>query len=297
MLNALRFAAPPLLVVGGLVLGACLLRNQPPQYMQDVPQGEEAVKKALGEIRKELGDDYRVEQVSDVFFVASNDGVNAFEAYKRTIGRVYGYLTKHYFEKKPEKPLRVFLFKDKETYEGYVKKAYGRDPSTPFGFYMSGERKMVMNIATGTGTLAHELVHPLLAEDFPTVPSWFNEGFASLFEQSTTTREGRMVGLVNWRLPGLKRAMKEKRSITLDELLATDTNAFYGDDKGVNYATARYLCLWLQERDLLLKFYKEFKAKAKEDPSGKASLEKIAGKKLDELDKTWRAWVETLEYP
>ena len=71
-----------------------------------------------------------------------------------------------------------------------------------FGFYMSGERKMVMNIATGTGTLAHELVHPLLAEDFPNVSSWFNEGFASLYEQSGS-RGSRMMGFVNWRLPGL----------------------------------------------------------------------------------------------
>ena len=80
---------------------------------------------------------------------------------------MFRYLYQDYFTKKPEKPIRVYLFKDKETYEKHCETAYGRAPSTPFGFYMAKERKMVMNIGTGTGTLAHELVHPLLGEDFP----------------------------------------------------------------------------------------------------------------------------------
>jgi hypothetical protein len=266
-----------------------------PQFMQDLPRSEEEARRILEEIRRELGEESQAEQVEDCFFVATNDAPAKFKSYKGTIARVYRYLYQDYFTRRPEKPIRVYLFRDKTSYEDYVKTAYQKPPSTPFGFYMSRERKMVMNIATGTGTLAHELVHPLLAEDFPDVPSWFNEGFASLFEQSGE-RAGRMVGFVNWRLPGLHKALKSGRAIPLADLVKTTSDQFYGDDRGVNYATARYLCLWLQEQGRLVDFYKAFREGSKDDRSGRAALEKTAGKPIDELDKAWRDWVLALRY-
>jgi hypothetical protein len=161
---------------------------------------------------------------------------------------------------------------------------------------MSRERKMVMNISTGTGTLAHEMVHPLLSEDFPGVPSWFNEGFASLFEQSGD-RGGKMVGFVNWRLPKLRQLLKINKGIPLADLIKTTTEQFYGeDDRGVHYATARYLCLFLQERQLLIPFFKEFQATAKEDPTGAAAMKKVTGMTPAELEPSWREWVLGLRY-
>ena len=41
-----------------------------------------------------------------------------------------------------------------------------------------------MNIATGGGTLVHEIVHPFVEANFPGCPTWFNEGLGSLYEQS-----------------------------------------------------------------------------------------------------------------
>jgi hypothetical protein len=276
-----------------LALAGCGDGLSVPQCMQDLPRDEEGSAAIAAEIRRELGDDTRIERVEDVFFVASNDSLASIKSCQATISRVARYLWRDYFEKKPEKPIRVYLFKDKASYEDYCKRAYEKPPSTPFGFYMARERKMVMNIATGTGTLAHELVHPLLAEDFPNVPSWFNEGFASLFEQSTT-RGDRVVGQVNWRLPGLHKALKA-RGVSLAALLKTSTDEFYGDERGVNYAAARYLCYWLQEHDLLRPFYRAFRASREEDPSGLTALEDVAGRPLSELEPAWKAWILALK--
>jgi hypothetical protein len=270
-------------------LGSCSA-DPIPQYMQDLPRSEEDSARVTSEVRKELGEDVQVELIEDCFFVASNDTPAMFRACKGTISRMYRYLYQDYFTKRPEKPIRVYLFRDRSTYEAYCNAAYKKPPSTPFGFYMSRERKMVMNIATGTGTLAHELVHPLLAEDFPEVPSWFNEGFASLFEQSGP-RGNRIAGDLNWRLPGLHKALKAGKGIALADLLATTTDQFYGDERGIHYATARYLCYYLQEHDRLIAFYRDFKAAAKDDPTGSKTLEKVAGKPLADLDKSWREWV------
>src|SRR5262247_1723790 len=241
-----------------VVLAGCSIDNSVPQYMLDLPRTEEENLRVCEEIRRELGEETQVERVEDYFFVASNDSSQSFLQYKATIVRVYRYLYEDYFSRKPEKPIRVYLFKDKGTYDIYCRSTYDKPPSTPYGFYMSSERKMVMDISTGTGTLAHELVHPLLAEDFPEVPAWFNEGFASLFEHSRTDRDGNVEGLVNWRLHNLKKAIEKGRGHMIEDLLKTDFGAFYGDEWGGNYSTARYLCLWLQAQGLLEKFYHEF---------------------------------------
>src|SRR5436190_4024500 len=278
------------------LLAGCGVDPSVPQYMLDLPRTEEETLRVCEEIRHELGEDTHVERVEDYFFVASNDSTPKFIEYKATIARVYRYLYEDYFTRRPEKPIRVYLFRDKTSYDLYCRSTYEKPPSTPYGFYMSKERKMVMNISTGTGTLAHELVHPLLAEDFPGVPSWFNEGFASLFEQSGE-RNGKMVGFVNWRLPKLKQILKIGRGIPLGDLMKTTTEQFYGeDDRGVNYATARYLCLYLQEKKQLIPFFQEFKKTAKEDPSGALAFERATGKKPAELDPAWREWVLSLRY-
>jgi hypothetical protein len=267
-----------------------------PQYMLDLPRTEEETLRVCEEIRHELGEDTHVERVEDYFFVASNDTTAKFIEYKQTITRVFRYLYEDYFSRKPERPIRVYLFRDKSSYDSYCRATYEKPPSTPYGFYMSRERKMVMNISTGTGTLAHELVHPLLSEDFPGVPSWFNEGFASLFEQSGE-RGGKMAGFVNWRLPKLRQLMKINKAVTLADLMKTTTEQFYGeDDRGVHYAAARYLCLYLQDHGLLIPFFKEFKATASEDPTGAKAMQKITGKTPAELEPVWRDWVLGLRY-
>ena len=64
-----------------------------------------------------------------------------------------------------------------------------------------------MNIGTGGGTLVHEVVHPFIAASFPAAPAWFNEGLASLYE-AVREKDGQFWGLPNWRLDGLKRAIR-----------------------------------------------------------------------------------------
>ena len=87
-----------------------------------------------------------------------------------------------YFEKKPDEPITVLLFKDDETYRDWAKKLFDDTDVSHFGYYKPDKRTMVMNISTGGGTLIHELTHALIVYDFPDVPRWFNEGLGSLHE-------------------------------------------------------------------------------------------------------------------
>ncbi len=280
--------------LAALLLLASCASPAPPAYMRDAAGGEEEAKRAILEIRAGLGPDYTVVRVGGLFFLAAK-GVRQLDLARETIDRVSRFLWRDYFRVRPAAAIRVYCLPDRTAYVEHVRKSLGREPSTPYGFYLPGERTMYLNLGTGSGTLAHEIVHPLLAEDFPSVPAWFNEGFASLFEQSATLEDGTVVAKSNWRLKGLKAAMAEKRAISLPDLLATSTSAFYGDARGVNYATARYLLLWLQDHGKLRAYYREFRDSAAADPAGRAALERTVGATLEEFEPGWRAWVEGLK--
>lgn len=245
-------------------------------------------------IQEELGPQFTVEAVDEMWVVASNAEGHQIQRATQTLKDYTQALTRTYFERRPERPVKVYLFKDKESYQSYCDKEYENPPRTPFGFYMPGERKIVVNLNTGQGTLAHELVHPLMEADFPRAPAWFNEGFASLFEQSRYVSGNRIEGMVNWRIRSLKRALSRANPPTLAEMLALNRDDFYGSNSGVNYAIARFLCLYLQEKNLLVRFYREFRSGVKDDPSGAAFLQHVTGKTLSDLEVEWRQWVREL---
>ena len=204
-------------------------------------------------------------------------------------------IKKQYFKKDPKFILDVWLFKDKQSYEFYNRKLFGGDPGTPFGYYSSSKRSLVMNISTGGGTLVHEIVHPFMESNFPNCPSWFNEGLASLYEQSAE-KNGKIVGLTNWRLSGLKKEITAGTLPTFKELCSTTTNEFYNSAKGNNYAQARYLCYYLQENDLLEQYYKDFTANVKEDPTGYKTLVKaLKVEDMKAFQQKWQKWVMGLK--
>jgi hypothetical protein len=281
------------------ILAALVALLATPACAAAAPPAETQEALAL-EIRRDLGPGYTIEPVEDLFVVAANTDRDGVEEGKSTVRRAYRALTKTFFDAKPDRPLAVYLFRDKRSYEDYCVRRYGEKPSTPYGFFRSEERKLVMNIATGSGTLVHEIVHPLLAADFPSAPPWLNEGMASLYEMCQLT-DDRIRGCVNWRLPYLQEAVAKKTLIPLRDLVAMSTPEFYRR-YSIPYAESRYLCMYLQEQGLLVRFYKTFRAAAKEadpakrDATGAATLEAVTGKTLEELQAAWLAWVATLRW-
>ena len=205
-------------------------------------------------------------------------------------------LQKDYFPKNPTRIITIWLFKDKASYEKHLGEIWQTDPGTPFGFYSAANDALFMNIATGGGTLVHEMVHPLMESNFARCPSWFNEGLASLYEQCSE-RDGKIVGLTNWRLGGLKTAIKADTVPPFSKTMATSEHEFYRKDPGTNYSQSRYLCYYLQERGLLRKFYIEFRKNVAKDPGGHATLKKIlAVEDLEKFQKDWSAWVAKLQF-
>jgi hypothetical protein len=154
-----------------------------------------------------------------------------------------------------------------------------------------------MNIATGGGTLVHEIVHSFIGTNFPACPVWFNEGLASLYEQSAQ-RDGHIIGKTNWRLPILQKATSAGSLPSFGKLTATDTQSFYNNGRATNYAQARYLCYYLQEHGLLHRYYEAFVANQKTDPTGYATLMQVLKEAdMDAFQKSWEKWVLGLTFP
>lgn len=227
------------------------------------------------------------------FVVVGDEGKKMVE--KRAAGFMrwtIGLLEKDFFSKRPDKLIEVWLFKNEKTFKAGAKKYFNDEPDTPYGYYSPDRDALVMNIGPGAGTLSHELVHPYLEANFPNVPSWFNEGLASLYERPIE-KKGHIWGLPNWRLPNLKKEIKVNTLPALDTLLKSTRDGFY-EAAYDSYAYARYLLLYLQEQGKLHDFYEKFVADAK-DPTGQAALEAVLGQDIATFEPIWRKWVLALQ--
>ncbi len=235
-------------------------------------------------------------RIEEPFVVVGDDVPDVLKQRAQTVRWAADMLEREYFQERPKKLLDVFLFKNAASYEHGVRALTGDEAGTPYGFYSSRHDGLFMNIATGGGTLVHEIVHPYVEADFPDAPAWLNEGLGSLYEQSGE-REGRIIGHTNWRLKGLQRAIRQRSVPTFQALTAMSDHAFYDEDRGTNYAQARYLFYYMQEKGLLRDFYAAFRAARKTDPTGYATLVRVLGETdMAAFKDAWEAYVLTLRF-
>jgi len=210
---------------------------------------------------------------------------------EQTVKWAVDKLKQDYFSQDPKEILDIWLFKDAASYEKNAVLLFGGKPTTPYGYYSSQHKALIMNISTGGGTLVHEIVHPFVEANFPECPAWLNEGLGSLYEQCGEEK-GHIHGYTNWRLLGLQNAIKARTVLTFKELTSLDSNKFYNDEHD-HYAQARYLCYYLQQRGLLTKFYREFRAHHRSDPTGYETLRRVLGPRADmnRFQKQWERFV------
>ena len=216
------------------------------------------------------------------------------EIREQTIRACSEALFHDFFDKRPTHTIKIYLFKNDADYRAYAKKLFNETPTSKYGYYMHQDNRMVMNIATGTGTLVHEMVHALIAVDFPDVPTWLNEGLGSLFEQCYL-RGNSIYGLINWRYPAVKKAISVGTLVHLKDLIATSDDEFRDENEALHYAEARYFCMYLQQQGLLRTFYRKFRDGYKESPTGEKFLVETLGKDLDNAENDWRGWIRGLK--
>ena len=273
---------------------------QQPATEATLPQNKVAValdyQAHVSELRKTVGDEFTIVVEKPFVVIGDESAAQVNQWASGTIRWAVAQIKDQYFEKDPDHIINIWLFKDKRSYESNTKALFGSTPSTPYGYYSPSDKALVMNISTGGGTLVHEIVHPFMSANFDRCPSWFNEGLASLYEQSAE-RNGTIVGLTNWRLRGLQFAIRDGLLGSFEKLMSTNDREFY-DGESTNYAQARYLCYSLQQRGLLKKYYHQFVANAKQDPEGIETLKRLLRTEdLEGFQSLWEQEVLKLRFP
>ena len=196
-----------------------------------------------------------------------------------------------FFDARPTEPITIVAFAKEVGFREYACRIDHRPAQSYYGYYLRDHRRLVVNVSTGAGTLAHELTHALAHFDFPNMPEWFDEGLASVFEQSEFTDSNhRLTGTDNWRVHQVLRAMHENHLRPTGDLI--QGKSVRANNEAIDYAHARYVCLFLQDQQLLEPFYRKLRSRAETDPTGWQTLREIVVcEKAQDLDADFHRWV------
>lgn len=199
-----------------------------------------------------------------------------------------------YFDEAPSEPITILAASSDQSYRDCNRRLENRSREEYAGVYSRDARRIVLNLSTGEGTLAHELTHALAHADFADLPEWFDEGLASLHEESEFSSDGlELIGRDNWRRKFLTEALEFDRLPPVERLLLEDFGR--SAQPQVEYAQARFFCLFLQERRLLSHFYRKCRATHDLDPTGSLALCDLFGcENPAVIDRAFREWLQVV---
>jgi len=160
------------------------------------------------------------------------------------------------------------------------------DTPSDWGFYRPDHRVAIANLGASIGNLRHELVHPLIGDDFPRIPAWLNEGIAALYGTAKWNGK-RFEFLVNYRLKDLQAAIKDGTLPTLAELAASTDKDVRGPKAMTYYAMARYVLLFVEKKGKLSELYGELR-----DAKDVDAMKKVLASYVDEAK--FLAWAGKL---
>ncbi|MCX7591266.1 MAG: C39 family peptidase [Kiritimatiellae bacterium] len=202
------------------------------------------------------------------------------------------------FENDPDQIVEIWFFKDKESYRRLVWEVFSELPKESSGYYLTEHHAIVADSGAGSGVVVKEIVRLFLEANFPDCPVWLAEGLALLYEQCAAG-SGPIMGIPNWRLGLLQRAIRGRTLVPLDGLLAMKRVGFRGEEEAVlAQAEARYLCYYLQQKGVLGRFYEELRKNRVADPQGNATLLRVLSEPdLATLQKRWEAFILETRVP
>jgi hypothetical protein len=218
------------------------------------------------------------------FHIYSNLDSDSLDYYEQFFEGFFGYFNRDYFEIGQKRPLKVYLFKDTDSYMPYAISVGCR---SPYGFYIGPEENIiVVNRDSGLGTTTHELVHHFIATSLSRRPAkWVEEGIATFFEKfiGHLDNEGKLTisfgYFSNWRFPITKASVN---SLNLREMIRA---------KNPDQCAARSLMLFLNKKGLFKNFVRQIST-VKDDRDGSATLQKVYGKSIAEIEREWKDWIK-----
>jgi hypothetical protein len=217
------------------------------------------------------------------------------------------------FDKHPTRAVTVFVYSYATEYERFCEAQSGGVCPSRFGEFDRIKRTIVFHATTGSETLNHEMVHPLIRDDFARAPAWLDEGIASLMEAPVSCAPGHLTGVRNWRYPELIAALdspRDRPTTRIDALFAMDNYAFLTLDpahvdagstdprlESLHYSLSRLFAQWLDRAGKLWKFYHFWRDGIATDRTGERAFAAVMGRTPAEANADWESYVRSLDRP
>lgn len=298
--------------------GRNALTSGPAVSLREIPASEFAARRfgpgaadaAVAKVRALVGAGFVVRRSGSFVLAAQGNQPEAdLRAVADTFERFLRFFVREYDSRVPDQLITVYLVDHLGALQTLADKVHGirLSPNT-IAYSFRDDLSVAGSIpATGLGSLVHELAHLIARHSFGDVPAWLDEGLAALYEVSTFTPEGRVVGVDNWRRPVLNQVWDARPSLAkLVEMsasqFANEEEQFELKRQAANHATARYLMLFLQDQGKLAPLYRAFrdrKPTSAVDPGLEAVqlLERVTGMSAAALDARFVEWFRAGEPP
>ena len=215
--------------------------------------------------------------------------------------------------RRPDSVLTLYLVPNEETMGRVAATLHGLTPPyQALGYSVLTDLSMVIRTTGPLGSALHENTHLMLKLNLPDAPPWFDEGLASLYEVSKFAGD-ELRGTPNWRGQILAEfGYRDGRGPSSEQLLDMPYEAFHLADEfeqAVHYAHARYLVLFVQEREKLPALLEALRNRRTIDFAAKtddvvvrrpgkgadlATTAAVLGMAPREVEPAFRAWLVTV---
>jgi hypothetical protein len=177
------------------------------------------------------------------------------------------------------------------SYQAFVKELGWNPRQTPRGF--TAADYIIVDMDHGSSsTVLHEMMHILIHNDLQGIAAtWIDGGIPRLYENSGW-KNGYSYVKINFGLKQLKQVIDTPDYIKLTDLARTDK--FYYDGRHFPFDQARFIMYYLNEKNLLEKFYKNYKVTMEKDHSGLKALEQTTGMSVDQFEREWLGWMRNI---
>lgn len=235
--------------------------------------------------------DLEIDAVGDLGFVLATPPRTRYRGrVAELIERVHRSAKAFFDERVPtlrDEPWLVVVWPDKASYRRFGRR-HLEGPVPDLGFADPKARLIAIDHGPGEGTLAHELLHPLLARAFPRAPPWLTEALPALYEHKAFTP---LRFFRNWR------ARHIRRTVSLPELFGASLAAVRADDHRHLVGLGRHLLVFLHEKGRLIDYVAALERRLSSDPKDHhhASLEALRavwpGFELDTFTRELVRWL------
>ena len=185
--------------------------------------------------------------------------------------------------------VRVIGFASEKEYEAY------RLGPTADAYYVGTESRdyiVLPVLSTGKfGLAAHEYAHLMMHAGGLHLPAWLNEGLAEVLSTVTIAENASTVG---GDLPGRTQALRRRKWIPLEEVLASNTGSSIRENRQQNemfYAESWALTDMLVFSPEYAASFQRLMVSVDSGEPGAQALQSIFGKSLDVIARDLRTWV------